>query len=289
MAVEWRALRASDVPAAFALSRIAGWNQTEADWRDYLSHEPDGCVAAEVDGALGGTATSIRYGEAMGWVGMVLVHPGCRRRGLGTELLRRTIHYLTGRGTRSVKLDATPAGREVYLPLGFRDESVVTRFEGTAPGRQADDPPDEPQPGVEPLGSAELPAAADLDAEAFGVRRFGVLSALSRRNPAFCFVVREGREVRGYLIAREGREAIQLGPSVASDPVAAQRLFQAFLHAAHGRRVFLDLPAGNLAGTGLLERHGFTVQRKFTRMVLGEAGPSGREDIIYSTSGAEKG
>ena len=73
------------------------------------------------------------------------------------------------------------------------------------------------------------------------------------------------------------------------DSLAAERLFRALLLAAHGRRVFLDLPAPNRAGAAMLARHGFTVQRSFTRMTLGGAAPHGRNDIIYGTSGAEKG
>jgi len=289
MAVEWRALRPSDLPAAYGLNRIAGWNQTEADWRGYLAFEPDGCLAAEVDGELAGTATSIRYGDLIGWIGMVLVHPRYRRLGLGTELLGRTIQYLKGRGTRSIKLDATPMGRNVYLPLGFRDECEVSRFEGAGPDQLAQDVPSPPQARLEQLDRADLPLIADLDAEAFGVRRTDVLSALSLRNPALCFAARSGSEMSGYLMAREGREAIQLGPCVARDPAVAERLFRAFFKATSGRRVFLDVPAPNRAGGEILARHGFDLQRTFTRMVLGEAGPPGRRDFVYGTSGAEKG
>jgi len=287
MTVEWRTLRRSDVPAAHALSRIAGWNQTEADWSEYLAFEPDGCLAAEIGGELAGTATSIRYGERVGWIGMVLVHPNRRRLGLGTELLTRTIGYLRGCGTRSIKLDATPMGRKVYLPLGFRDEYEVTRFEGVSPPAAEKGLSDTQI--VAQLTRDDLAPLASLDANALGIRRPEVLSALSRRNPDLCFVARMEGEVSGYLIAREGREAIQLGPCVARDPAVGERLFRALLGAASGRRVFLDLPAPNRAGREILLRHGFKVQRSFTRMVLGEDGPAERTDLVLGTSGAEKG
>jgi ribosomal protein S18 acetylase RimI-like enzyme len=289
MEVEWRSLRPTDLPAAQGLSEIAGWNQTQADWRDYLAFEPDGCLAAEIDGVLAGTATCIRYGETVGWIGMVLVHPAHRRLGLGTELLGRTIAYLKGRGTRSIRLDATPMGKAVYIPLGFRDEYEVARFEGASPARQAGGEPGSRRAALGPLAQADLPAIADLDAEAFGVRRMDVLSALSRRDPALCFVARSGGAISGFIIARQGREAVQLGPGVARDPVVAGSLFRALLGAACGRRVFLDLPAPNRAGAEIMARHGFKVQRAFARMVLGDGGPAGRADLVFGTSGAEKG
>jgi len=289
MAIEWRGLRASDVPGACDLSRIAGWNQTEADWLGYLAFDSGGCLAVLVDGELAGTATSIRYGERVGWIGMVLVHPRHRRLGLGTELLSRTVRYLREKGTRSIKLDATPIGRTVYLPLGFRDEFEVTRFEGHAPEMPAERAAAPLRGGAEPFDRGDVASVAELDAQAFGARRDGVLMALSGRDPELCFVVRDAGRISGYLIARKGREAVQLGPIVALHPATAERLFDALFRAARGRRLFLDLPAPNHAGGEILARNGFRVQRSFTRMTLGENSPPDRVTIVYGTSGAEKG
>ncbi len=287
MDVEWRALGASDVPGACNLSRLAGWNQTEADWRGYLAFEPGGCLAALADGLLVGTATCVRYGQAMGWIGMVLVHPEHRRLGLGRELLQRTIRYLKGKGTRSIRLDATAAGRKVYVPLGFRDDFEVTRFEGVGPAVTAKPPA--PSLDVQPLVAADMRQVAELDARAFGVDRAFVLAALAGRDPALCFVAKGSGVVAGFLVARQGREAIQLGPMVASTSSAAEGLFGAFYRAARGRTLFMDLPMPNRAGAEIIERHGFKVQRSFTRMTLGEDGPAGEVDLVYGTSGAEKG
>jgi len=278
----WRTLRPSDIPFAHGLNCIAGWNQTEADWRNYLEFEPDGCLGVEVDGRLAGTATALRYGDTLGWIGMVLVHPTHRRLGLGTELLRRALGYLVDHGIPVIKLDATPIGRKVYVPLGFRDEGDVIRFEGIArPGGGASP--------VAPFSSLPFSAIADFDAAAFGVARRAILTALSRARPALCFAEADERGIGGYLIAREGREAVQLGPWVARDPATAERLLQALFRAVHGRRIFLDLAASNPSGIDLLVRHGFIVQRSFTRMFLGAPGPVGRPELVYGTSGAEKG
>ena len=289
MPVEWRPLRPSDVPGAFALSRIAGWNQTESDWHGYLAFDPEGCLAALVDGALVGTATCIRYGKALGWIGMVLVHPDHRRLGLGKELLRRTIRYLGEKAVRSIKLDATAAGRKVYLPLGFRDEIDVTRFEGRAPGLPVGPSTVSFHGAAEPMAPGDLTQMAELDARAFGVDRSGVLSSLSSRNPGLCFVDRSGGGISGFLIAREGREAVQMGPMAASGEAVAERLFHALFRVAQGRRLFVDLPMPNIVGAGILARHGFVVQRSFTRMILGEAGPAENVSLVFGTSGAEKG
>ena len=289
MAIEWRLLRSSDVGGAYELSRIAGWNQTEDDWFGYLALDAEGCMAALVDGELAGTVTSIRYGEAFGWVGMLLVHPRHRGHGLGKELLLRSIRYFRERGIRTIKLDATPMGKRIYLPLGFRDEFEVKRMEGIVAEELVEQVIAPSGAAAERMLRGDLEAIVELDLQAFGGDRGALLVALSSREPDLCFVIREDATVKGYLIGRVGREAIQLGPIVALNSDAAEQLFRACFRAARGRRLFLDLPMPNQAGWKILERYGFKEQRSFSRMRLGEACPRTNIDLVYGTGGAEVG
>lgn len=279
-----RGLTSADVSFAAGLNALIGWNQTERDWRGYLEFAPGGCFVAEVGGQRAGTATTIAYGNRFGWVGMVLVRPEFRRLGLGTRLLRHTIDFLRSRGTGCVKLDATPMGRPVYLPLGFVDEYEVSRYQVTA-GPPAAVAAEE----VEPLAQVDFSALTALDAAVFGAERPVVLRAMGARDPALCFAVSAAGRIRGYAIARQGREAVQLGPWIAEDPDTAERLLVAVLARVAGRRVFVDVPHPNPAGRALVERYGFTVQRGFTRMFLGENRFPGEPEKVYGTSGAEKG
>src|SRR4026209_418202 len=130
--IRLRVLTREDLPFADAVRALAGWNQTIADWERFLAAEPGGCFLAEWDGVPAGTATTIVYGPAVAWIGMVLVHPDHRRRGIGRALLERCIEHLRERGVRCIKLDATPAGKQVYDGLGFKDEWTLTRSEHAA-------------------------------------------------------------------------------------------------------------------------------------------------------------
>jgi len=274
----------ADVPLADDLRRLAGWNQSRRDWLGYLEFDPHGCFVAEVDGVAQGTATTIRYDGRVGWIGMVLVHPEQRRRGVGTALLQHAISWLQGQRIAAIKLDATPMGRPVYLPLGFRDEYAVTRYVGKAQARTG-----EMAAGVSALRPTDLPEVAELDASWFGVARPRVLTSLSERDPEYGFVARHNARVVGYLIARVGADRLQIGPWGAETPAIAEGLLQAFLHQAQGRQVLLDVPGPNNAGPSLLSRHGLSIQRGYTRMVLGENICPGQPEKIFGTSAAEKG
>jgi ribosomal protein S18 acetylase RimI-like enzyme len=277
-------MHAEDVPFAHQLRQIAGWNQTEHDWRGYLAYDPEGCFIAEVRGKPAGTATTIHYGDRFGWIGMVLVHPDQRRFGIGTQLLKQAITRLQQCGVRCIKLDATPMGRKVYVPLGFVDEYELSRYEGMPAGGG-------PAAGgdVIPFSSADFSAAAGLDARAFGAARAAVLRSLSGRNPELCFAVRDDSGLAGFLMAREGATAVQVGPWIARDPLVAERLLRSFFQRVGGRRVFIDVVAPNAAVNAMMQSHGFTIQRTLTRMYLGENAHPGETRLVFGISSPEKG
>lgn len=283
-----RELRMADVPFAMELKNMAKWNQVEADWYGYLSYEPAGCFLAELDGEPAGTATVVTYEGAVGWIGMVLVHPERRRFGIGTALLHRSIRYLQEAGIASIKLDATPMGRHVYVPLGFVDEYEVTRYEGIVPEKAAN--PFTLGTGMIPALEVDVAELAAFDRQAFGADRTHVLRSLIGRAPQLSFVSRNAAgEIDGYLLAHQGYDAVQLGPWVACAPSAAEALLTAAFRRLAGKAVFLDVPAPNEDGVQLMKRHGFKVQRGFARMVLGSNAAPGRPEWVYGTSGAEKG
>jgi ribosomal protein S18 acetylase RimI-like enzyme len=159
--LELRPMTEADLAGADDLRRLAGWNQTPEDWRRLLRLEPEGCFVAVQNGAIVGTVTTTTYGQALAWIGMMLIHPDLRRQGLGTRLMRRSLEYLQSRGVGCIRLDATPAGRPVYEKLGFVAEWTLTRWqrpEGLVPVVVADTAPGiaSPSPvGVVPFCSED--------------------------------------------------------------------------------------------------------------------------------------
>jgi GNAT superfamily N-acetyltransferase len=277
-----------DIPFAMELKNSAGWNQVEEDWKSYLAFEPKGCFIAEFDGEKAGTATSILYGRRFGWVGMVLVHPSKRRLGIGTELLKKSIEYLQQTGADCVKLDATPMGKKVYIPLGFADEYEVTRYEGTA--SIPEDIRILPHTvEISPIRETDMGAVIAFDEACFGASRGNALRRLRLRNGGCSFIAKKGRDIFGYIMERPGIEAIQIGPWAALDSVSAEQLFKSVLQKVSGRRVFLDVLSPNESAIEIMKRYQFRLQRGFTRMYLGQNHHPGCPEQIYGTSGAEKG
>ena len=163
------------LPEALRLTEQSQWNQTERDWRRLLQSLPKGCFGALLDGRLIGTITTVAYGTELAWIGMMLVDPDYRRRGLGTRLMQTALEHLQRIGVASIKLDATPAGRPLYESLGFRPEGLIERWEGIG------------QPGVKkkwPAWEEQFrPVVYAFDRLAFGADRSPILASLIEDSP----------------------------------------------------------------------------------------------------------
>jgi GNAT superfamily N-acetyltransferase len=253
-----RPMTEADLPRAAALSLLIGWNQTVRDWSLFLR---DGAVRVIDDGqpTLAATAAFIRHGEDVAWISMVLVRPDQRRRGHATALMRWAVEALAD--TRCAALDATPAGREVYRQLGFRDLWGFARWSVPDALPAAS--------GVRPLAADDWPALLALDLAAFGAPREALLRDFAARLPQAAFIAKDGS---GYALARDGARGSQIGPVVAADRETASALIGAARRALPGP-AFIDLPdaRGDLATW--LTRHGGTVLRPFTRMARGADTP----------------
>ena len=278
-----RTLGRRDAERGAVLSAAVGWNQNRADWA-YMLANGAGFGCTDRDGALIASAMSLPYG-GFAWVCMVLVRSDYRRRGLATALTRRVIDGLQAQGVVA-GLDATPAGREVYLRLGFRDIYGLRRLwaERVAPPDGAGDP----RLRIAPMTEDDLDRVAAYDARAFGGDRAALLADLLARRPDRAFVARTGSGLVGYAMAREGREATQIGPVVAEETAVAVAVARRALAGFEGRAV-IDAMDYQTPFAAWLESAGFAFQRPYTRMLLGRAAPFDRKERMFAPAGPELG
>lgn len=281
MGLKIRAMTAGDIPLGLELCRLAGWNQTHADWQRLLTLSPDSVFVAEYKDRPCATACATRYGTNTAWIGMVLVHPDFRRRNIGSSLMRHCIECLKTRRVASIKIDASDQGRPVYLRLGFDDERPICRYEGPRPAESR------PHPECRAISDDLWPGIAACDVRAFGADRLKLLKLLSGHGPAVAIPGPQG--VVGYGFARKGLHASFIGPVVALDIAAAQKIVSTLLSGLSEGNVHWDILPDNVAAKNLAAFLGFTVRRRFMRMCLGSPEHSGDLSLVYGTAGLELG
>ena len=252
--VEIRVLREGNLAFVDEFVQQAGWNQLRADGLRVLRYEPHGCFAAFSGERLIGTVTTTSYGKDLAWIGMMLVHPELRRRGIATALMRQSISYLSDRHVGCIKLDATPEGQFVYEQLGFVAEWKFHRWE-----RSADQPSELIRPNhvVSQIGQIE-----QVDRVAFGADRSVFLKLLQEGS----FTISNDE---GFGMIRSGRRASYLGPVTTETTESAERIIRGLVDPMTGR-IFWDIPGPNITAQQLAKQLGFHPIRELTRMALGQ-------------------
>lgn len=272
-----------DIPAGLSLCRTAGWNQTVEDWQLFLKLSPKGCcVAVDEQGQVRGTVATVRYEDHFSWIGMVLVHPAMQRQGIGIQLLREALQVL-GR-EETIKLDATPAGRKIYVQLDFVDEYPISRMELKRVSVS-----DLVSPDALPLLPESMASIVESDRRVFGASREKVLQSLLKRAPQFAFFLQDKEHIRGYCFGRSGYYFSHIGPVVADDFPTAKVLFSAALRNCHTKPVVVDALHHSPEWLEWLRSIGFTEQRPLIRMFRGTNAYPGIPEKQFAILGPEFG
>ncbi len=285
--MQLRIMTESDIAAGMRLKELAGWNQTEADWKRFLRASRDGCFVMEVDGAVRGTAATIIYSGRFAWIGMVLVDPEYRGRGIGTKLLEKCVEHLDAIRVPCIKLDATPLGKPIYEKLGFTIEYELERWILKRPPERLRN--------AEQLGPEEemppplLEFLMKADREVFGADRSELLRSMHREEARFTDGLWNAGGMEGYALGRHGSFADHLGPWVAKDRESAARLLDRFLEQSVRESVIADCAQANPFARKLLQARGFAFARPLTRMFRGKNQHPGRTDLVCAIVGPEFG
>lgn len=148
LAFEWRRATLADVPALAKLyaaaarrmgprvydaEQVAAWasfaHDTPAFERYVLDHDT-WIAGRETDGEPMGFCGLSKHGEPRE-VHSLYVRPDLTRRGIGTQMLRRTLERAQERGARRFAAWVTPFSRPVFLRCGFDwTETVRGEFAG---------------------------------------------------------------------------------------------------------------------------------------------------------------
>jgi GNAT superfamily N-acetyltransferase len=281
--MQLRVMTTQDILGGLRLNTIVGWNQTAADWTRFLTASPDGCFVMDDDGKIVGTATTLSYENRFAWIGMVLVDPSYRNRGIGTTLLQRTIEYLDDAGIPTIKLDATPAGKPLYEKLGFVTEYEIDRWILKRSFPEAS-PKEYQHPSPERLANI-----FEHDLHAFGADRAALLNSLNDDAPDLTLIAQNNSQLMGYAFGRHGLFADHLGPWMSRNADTAKEMLDTFLHRSSRETIIVDALRSNPVAGKLLRERGFSPVRLLTRMHRGPNKFPGKPESLCAILGPEFG
>lgn len=276
MRVRVRPMVRDELDLLVAWAADEGWNPGVDDADAFWAADPDGFVAAEVDGEIVGGGSIVAHGPAYGFMGFFIVRPERRGRGLGRELwhVRRDLLLDRLEPGAAVEMDGVFAMESFYEAGGFVHQHRDLRFAGVAGTHTGGDRGVAAAAGtgpVEVLDLADVPfeVVEAYDRAHFAGERAAFLRHwLARPGGHALGVVEDGR-CRGYTVIRPARVGHRIGPLFADDADIAEELFAAAVSRVPGAEVFLDVPERNVEAMAMVARHGMQEVFGCARMTLG--------------------
>lgn len=262
-----RPMAAGDLNAAMKLTQALKWPHRFEDWELHF-RLGRGWVVCDADGILLGTILWWPCGEIFGTLGLVVVAPNQRGKGIGRRLMDLVI---ADAGPGALQLIATPAGLKLYQQCGFRETGTISQHQGMPVTVDTVPPP--AGTVVRPVAQSDFAALFGLDAAAFGADRHRVLEALLTAGSGV--VAERAGKPCGYALTRAfGRGAI-IGPVVAPGEMLAISLVSQLLNSSQGF-TRMDIPSDAARLTNYLAAVGLVRVDQGMVMIRGDrpVGPS---------------
>ena len=259
-------MRPGDITGAMKLSIAEGWNQTADDWRFLIKNPRNTCIVAEYSNTIIGTTTAMNHSGKVAWIGMVLVDKEFRGRGVSMSMLTDILKKLSS--FKSVKLDATPAGQNVYKKFGFKDEFEIVRMTNLSIANisvQNDE-----KVFTECIEPKHLCEIIDFDENIFGVNRSSLIKYLLSEYPQKASMIKRNNLIAGIALGRVGSKYHHIGPVFAQNINDVKRLIASASNELKHQPVVADVLFDKKDIISWLNTNGFAEQRKFMRMNQGE-------------------
>jgi GNAT superfamily N-acetyltransferase len=210
-------MRPDEIAIAADWAAAEGWNPGLADAACFATVDPAGFFIGELDGAPAVTISCVNYDDSFAFLGFYIVRPDLRGRGYGLRIWNAAIAHA---GPRVVGLDGVVAQQENYRKSGFALAYANVRYGGTVTASAA--PRDV-------IALAEVPFAAVEadDATVFPAPRTSFLRAwIDSSGHVGRALARDGK-LAAWGVIRPARTGWKIGPLVADDRAAAERVFAA--------------------------------------------------------------
>jgi hypothetical protein len=258
-----RIATAADLARMLDWAAAEGWNPGLDDVRAFRAADPGGFFVSWRGGEPVAAISVVRYDSSFGFLGLYLVRPEWRGRGVGLALWREA---LARRPAALIGLDGVVAQQANYVKSGFRLAYRNIRFGGTAPAAAAKTGT---EPGLVTAARLDFGGVAAYDRLCFPAPRADFLRLWLDPGRGAALAAMDGGRLRGIGVIRACRHGFKIGPLFADDADTADALFRELSAHAPGAAIFLDVPEPNAAALRLAERHGLAPVFETARMYTG--------------------
>jgi GNAT superfamily N-acetyltransferase len=266
--------------AKFAIEMAAseGWNPGIHDAELFYEADKEGFFIAEVEGKPAGCACAVAYDESFGFLGLYVVEPEFREKGIGMKLTEKCLEYL---GNRNIGLDGVVENEKKYQQaMKFKSAYLNLRFEGKGGGEMPSE--------LVNLLKVPFKLLLEYDRQMFPAPRPVFLEKWIKQPDSNSFAALEAGELKGYGVIRKCWKGYKIGPLFADTPEIAEKMFRALKASVPGETIYLDVPEPNTKAVDMGKKYGMNVMFKTIRM-YSKKEPDMKLQNVYGVTSFELG
>ena len=263
-----------------------GWNPGLHDADIFWATDPDGFIAAELNGEMIGSGSIVNYGGVCGFMGFFIIHPKFRGRHFGRQLwiARRDRLIKRLQAPARIEMDGVFNMQSFYAKGGFQFLYRDLRFQGTAQAQTSTPTSISTRCDVVDLSTIAFEEINQFDQAIFMAPRSQFLQRWISQPACHALGASHNGKLVGYAIARPSRTGYRIGPLFANDPAIARMLFQSLLTRLPHQQVQIDVPEYNTAGVEMVKSSGFQEVFGCARMAFGPPLPRPLQNIFGVTT-----
>ncbi len=268
------------VTEAMAWAESEGWQPGVSDAGPFFAADPEGFWRGRIGDQTIATISAVHGSPEVAFVGLYIVAPGFRGRGLGRRLWDET---LGGLENTTLGLDAVPAQVATYATDGFVPAYGNARYSTDAEHL----PAATPVTGLEPAASVDFDALVEFDSRHFFGPRPAFLEGWISGEGRDSVVALDGAEIVGFAASRTTTAGHRIGPVFTADADLARQMILSLATGLAGP-VAIDIPQPNEAAMELVDSLGMSRSFETTRMYRGSP-PELPLDHIFGITTLELG
>ncbi|PAV12531.1 GCN5 family acetyltransferase [Methanosarcina spelaei] len=269
-----RKMRRDETEFVVQMEAAQGWIPGIHDGKLYYETDPDGFFIAEFEGEPIGCVSAVAYDDSFGFIGVYVVKPEFRNKGVGIKLTEK---FLERMGNRNIGLDAVVENEKKYQKLmKFKSFYSNLRFEGRGGGEVPD--------RLVKISDVPFESLLEYDREMFPAPRPTFLENWIKQPDSYAFATVEAGKLKGYGVIRKCHNGYRIGPLFADDAITAENIFLALKASVPDEAIYMDVPEPNKKAMEIAKKYEMTVMFKTIRMYSREEPDINLEKVYVVTT-----
>jgi GNAT superfamily N-acetyltransferase len=242
-----------------------GWNPGQYDFEVFRRSDPEGFYGFYHNNELIAGGAVVSYNGEFGFMGLFIVRPEFRGKGIGKKLWIQRRNLLLKRLNEGapIGMDGVVDMQPFYERGGFRTAFRDERYECHGSHSELNG-------NISQIRPDDLEMILKYDTDCFGFERKAFMQEWLFMPDSYSFKFTANEALSGIAVIRKVHSGYKIGPLFADSEEVAEALYRACLNYAPDDLVYLDIPTPNENASKLMKKYDAKYVFECARMYHGK-------------------